>query len=96
MIVLSLSAFFFTSVVHVLAIAIKTQWFRYLPGWILAAYVGGFVVTGMYLLGRWAGWLPVEWQLPFYIGVFGVYALVNVVSTIVLLNRNWNYWAWSK
>lgn len=96
MIIASLVFFFVTSTLHVIAVALKTQWFRYLPGWILAGYIAGFFSVGVYLLGRWLGWIPMSWQLPLYIVVFGGFGLINLTSTVVLLNRNWNYWAWTK
>lgn len=95
-IIASLWAFMLSSFVLIVAIALKTKWFKLWPGWILAGYIGTFTLVGIYLLGRWTGVLSETWQIPFYTTTFGVLFVVNAVNTILLLRRNWNYWAWSK
>ena len=96
MIIPSLLAFAFSSFLLVIAVLVKTQWFKLWSGWILAGYIGGFVAVGAYLLGRWLGWLTIEWQQPFYVCVFGGFALINLVNAGLLVYRNWHFWAWTK
>ena len=32
----------------------------------------------------------------FYALVFGGFAVINIFNGVLLLNRNWHFWAWTK
>lgn len=96
MTVVVLLAFSISSIIVFLLIALKTPWFKSWPGRILAMDKFALFLTGIYLLGRWAGWLDAAlWAPIYYYGVLGGLAVVHIFNIIFLLKRNWRFWAWN-
>lgn len=84
------------AVIHIIVIALKTQWFRYASGRPFFLSKLGLALTAIFIAGRRLGWIPPEASPWFYFIVFGILSCAWIANILLILTRNKKFWAWSK